>query len=123
MKKILIIDDEEDVLLVLGKRLTGAGYQVVKAKNGKEGIEMAKKEKPSLILLDILLPDIDGGEVGRLLKSYDKTANIPVIYLTCLYTKNDEKTLGHEMGANLFVAKPYNPDELLSIIKKQIDAA
>lgn len=123
MKKILIIDDEEDVLLVLGKRLSGAGYQVVKAKNGKEGIEMAKKELPSLILLDILLPDIDGGEVARLLKSSDKTAHIPVIYLTCLYTPNDEKRLGHEAGANFFVAKPYNPDELLNIIKKQIDAA
>lgn len=123
MKKILIIDDEEDVLLVLGKRLTGAGYQVVKAKNGKEGIEMAKKENPSLILLDILLPDIDGGEVGRLLKLSDKTANIPIIYLTCLYTKKDEKMQGHEMGANLFVAKPYNPDELLSIIKKQLEIA
>lgn len=120
MKKILLIDDEEDVLAILGKRLSGAGYQVVKAKSGQEGIDTAKRELPDLILLDILMPDMDGGEVWRILKEEEKTQYIPIIYLTCLYTKADERREGHETKTSFFVAKPYNPQELLNIIKEHV---
>lgn len=120
MKKILVIDDEKDVLDVLEKRLSVAGYRVIKADNGKEGIEKARSEAPDLILLDILMPDIDGGEAARILKEDSLTKDIPVIFLTCLYTKNDEVQSGHLSGANFFVAKPYNPEELLDIISRQI---
>ena len=120
MKKILIVDDEPDILEVLGKRLIDAGYQVIKAQNGEEAIEKAKSELPNLIILDIVMPDIDGGEVAEVLKEYEATKNIPVIYLTCLYTKKEEKEVGHLIKENFFVAKPYDATELLNIIRQNI---
>ena len=120
MKKILIVDDEVDVLEVLGKRLVNAGYQIVKAQSGSEAIEKAKKELPDLIVLDIVMEDMDGGEVARIIKEDKATEHIPVIFLTCLYTKKDEKQEGHMLKENFFLAKPYNPNEILDIIKKNI---
>lgn len=120
MRKILIIDDEEDILKVLEKRLGDAGYGVVKATSGKEGIEKAKEELPGLILLDILMPDMDGGEVAQALRDDPATKDIPVIFLSCLYTKNEEKQEGHKLGKNFFVAKPFEFNELLGIIDQNI---
>ena len=120
MKKVLIVDDEEDVLVVLGKRLYKAGYQVAKARSGHEGVEKAKKELPNLIILDILMPDMDGGEVIKVLKEDAATKDIPVIFLTCLYTKQDEKKEGHLVGKHLFIAKPYSSSELLNIVSEKI---
>lgn len=120
MKKVLIVDDEEDVLQVLSKRLQDAGFQVIKARNGKEGIEKAKQELPNLILLDIIMPDIDGGEVAEILKQDVMTKDIPVIFLTCLYTKREEKAEGHAIGENFFVAKPYDFKEVLDIVRQQM---
>lgn len=120
MKKILLVDDNEDVLEVLGKRLYNAGYQVIKAKSGREAIEKAKRELPNLIILDIFMPDIDGGDVAQSLKEDAAMKDIPVIFLTCLYTKQEEKREGHLIKENFFLAKPYNPNELLEIIRKTI---
>lgn len=120
MKKILIVDDEQDVLEVLGKRLLGAGYQVIKAQSGQEAITKAKNELPNLIVLDIIMPDMDGGKVAHILKECETTKDIPVIFLTCLYTKQDEKAKGHRAREGFFVAKPYNSTEMLDIIKKNI---
>lgn len=120
MKKVLIVDDEEDVLNVLGKRLSDAGYQVVRAKSGKEAIEKAKSDPPNLIILDIIMPDMDGGEVAGVLKEDQTTKDIPVVFLTCLYTKSEEEKEGHLMGKGFFVAKPYSSKELLEIVRKQI---
>ena len=119
-KKILVVDDEKDTLALLEKRLTVAGYVVIKADNGKDAISLAKTSKPDLILLDIMMPIMDGGEVAAILKNDPATKDIPVIFLTCLFTKTDEAQEGHTSGGNFFIAKPYNPQELLGEIKQQL---
>ena len=120
MKKVLIVDDEEDVLNVLTKRLSSEGYHVIKAVNGEEAIMKAKKEIPDLILLDVVMPGMDGGEVQHVLSEDDATKNIPILFLTCLLSKEDEKREGHISGNNFFIAKPYKPDELLNMVRDRI---
>ncbi len=120
-KKILIVDDEPDVLLLLGERLTKAGYSVIKAASGKETIELAGKKMPDLIILDIAMPGMDGSEVASTLRGDPKTKDIPILFLTCLFTKQEEKVCGHLLGQNFFIAKPYDVTDLLSEIEKSID--
>lgn len=119
-RKILVVDDEPDVLKVLEKRLSEAGYSVVMVSESKEALTKAKEEMPDLILLDILMPGIDGAEIGRRLKDDPKTKNIPVVFLTCLFTKEDEAAMGHAVGGNIFIAKPYDPQGLLKEIEKHL---
>jgi len=119
-KKILIVDDEPDVLLLLGERLAKAGYDVVKASGGQKAIESAHKESPDLIILDIAMPGMDGSEVANTLRAHPGTREIPIIFLTCLFTKQEEKACGHVLGQNFFIAKPYDVTELLSEIKARI---
>ena len=116
-KKILIVDDQKDVLKVLDKRLSGAGYLVIKAENGKDALLLAKAERPNLIVLDVIMPEMDGAETAAILKKDPETKDIPVIFLTCLFTEKDEKE-GHLVGGKYFVAKPYNPNEMLEIVSK-----
>lgn len=119
-KKILIVDDEADVLKVLDKRLTSAGYEVIQASNGREAIISAKKERPQLIILDILMPEMDGGDVANRLKNDPATKDIPVIFLTCLVRKEEEKNVEDVGAGRYFVAKPFNADELLAEIKEHL---
>ena len=119
-KKILIIDDEPDVLLVLGKRLTNAGYDVVKAASGQAGLNKAKAERPDLIILDMMMPEMNGDEVAQELAIDRLTQSIPVLFLTALFTKRDESTKGHAVGGQMFFAKPYDPEELLAEVKRRL---
>ncbi|MGE5280079.1 MAG: response regulator [Deltaproteobacteria bacterium] len=119
-KKILIVDDEPDVLMLLGERLSKAGYNVIKAAGGQEAIELAQSDSPDLIVLDIAMPGMDGSEVANTLRAQPATQGIPIIFLTCLFTKQEEKACGHVLGQNFFIAKPYDVDELLSEIKTRI---
>ena len=119
-KRILIVDDERDVLSVLGKGLTKRGYSVILADNGGDAIMLAKSEHPDLIVLDILMPGMDGTEVAGKLREDPKTKGIPVMFLTCLYTKGEERENGSTIGNNLMVAKPYDMEELLVGIEKII---
>ncbi len=119
-KKILVVDDERDVLTVVSKRLSDAGYFVITATNGKDAIWIAKKERPNLILLDIMMPDMDGGQVGYTLKNIPETKDIPVVFLTCLISKDEEKKGSNVIAGNYFIAKPYNPEDLLKEIGKHI---
>ncbi len=118
-KKILIVDDETITLRLLEKKLSDAGYLVLKADNGKDAIILAKKEHPNLIMLDIVMPGIDGGETGHILKNDPQTKDIPILFLTCL-VKKDEVKDGNLKGGNYFIAKPYNPDELLNEVGKHL---
>lgn len=120
-KVILAVDDEKDVLELLSKRLLSAGYDVITKTSGKAAIEAAKEEKPDLIILDILMPEMDGAQVAAVLHQDPETRNIPILFLTCLYTKREEKISGHEVGHNFFVAKPYDPVELLNEIARLIN--
>lgn len=120
-KKILIVDDEPDVLKLLGERLTKAGYDIIKASSGKEAIELAGKKKPNLVILDIAMPGMDGSETATILRNDPDTKNIPILFLTCLFTKQEEKVCGHLLGQNFFIAKPYDVAELLQEIGKRIN--
>ncbi|MFA5039372.1 MAG: response regulator [Candidatus Omnitrophota bacterium] len=119
-RKLLIVDDEPDVLKLLGERLSKAGYNVLKASSGKEAIEIANKKSPDLIILDIAMPGMDGSEVATILRAEEKTRDIPILFLTCLFTKQEEKVCGHLLGQNFFIAKPYDVQELLGEIDKRV---
>lgn len=109
--KILIVDDEMDMLLPLKMSLEIENYIVVEAYNGKEAIEKAKTELPDLILLDLMLPEIDGYEVCDQLRKGSSTKNIPIIMLTAKDAVR-EKVKGLETGAEDFITKPFNLKEL-----------
>ncbi len=117
-KKILIVDDEEDVLLMLEKRLTARGYFVITATNGKDALMLANIKDPDIIVLDILMPGMDGPEVAIRLKESPKTKDIPVMFLTCLYAKAEESEKGHLVGDKLIFAKPYDSEELTDTIER-----
>jgi len=118
MKKILVVDDEKDILSVLGKRLTAEGYFVLTANNGKDAVALAKSKSPDLIILDVVMPGMAGGEVAEKLKEDIRTKAIPVIFLTALLSRNEEYKEDHIIAGNITFAKPLDADELLSQIKK-----
>lgn len=116
-KRILIVDDEKDVLSVLERGLTEKGYSIIPADNGSDAIMLAKSEHPDLIVLDILMPGMDGTEVAAGLREDPKTEDIPVMFLTCLYPKEKEAERGNMIGAHLMFAKPYDIEEVLTAIE------
>ncbi|MDP3731409.1 MAG: response regulator [Candidatus Omnitrophota bacterium] len=118
-KKILIVDDEEHVLIILENRLVNAGYTVIKATNGGDAINLAKKEIPALIITDVSMPDIDGGGLTAALADDRTTKDIPILYLTALLRKEEEKERRVVLGRH-FIAKPYDPEELLREVAKLI---
>ena len=120
-KKILIVDDEKDTLLLLEKRLIAEGYSVLTADNGKDAITIAKSKSPDLIILDVLMPDMDGGEVAEKLKDSPRTKNIPIIFLTALFTRKEEYAKNHIVADNITFAKPFDPEELLDEIKMLVE--
>ncbi|MBN3039116.1 MAG: response regulator [Candidatus Omnitrophica bacterium] len=115
MSKILVIDDEPDIIKVLISRLQANGYEVVSATNGEEGLERFQKENPDLIVLDILMPQMDGYTFVKRLKKAD--GDIPIIVLTA---KSGMKDLFAIEGITDYVVKPFNADELLKKIEKNL---
>jgi DNA-binding response OmpR family regulator len=115
-KKILIVDDEQDILDVLKYRLEANDYEVLVASDGQDGLNKARSEKPDLIVLDLMLPKLDGYKVCRMLKFDENYKAIPIIIFTARAQKDDED-LGMEMGADAYVAKPFEPEVLLEKIK------
>lgn len=118
MSKILLVDDEKDILLTLTKRLVAQGYIVIPADNGYDAITLAKSKSPDLIILDVLMPGMDGGEVAEKLRNDPKTENIPVIFLTALLSKSEDCKEKHTIAHNITFAKPVDTEELLAEIKK-----
>ena len=119
-KKILVVDDDETALRLLEHHLSSAGYQVITANDGKEGVELVRGEKPNLVLLDIYMTTMGGAEAADILRRDPQTKDIPIIYLTGILTKDEEDQYGHEIGGNFFMAKPYDIQELLKEIQKRI---
>ena len=117
-KKILVVDDDKSLLLLLEKRLTGEGYSVITAENGYDAIALAKSDSPDLIILDLVMPGMEGSEVSAKLKEDPKTMNIPIIFLTALISKEQEERKKHVIANNIFVAKPFDAEDLLGQIKK-----
>ena len=116
-KRILIVEDELQMVDMVKMRLEANNYEVLVANDGKSGLEKAKKEKPDLIILDIMLPSMDGYKVCGLLKSDTRYNKIPVIMFTAKAQKEDEE-LGKEVGADAYIRKPFEPQVLLGKIKE-----
>ncbi|MDR0622039.1 MAG: response regulator [Deltaproteobacteria bacterium] len=114
--RILIVDDDELIHKLLGAILQKAGFECLDALSGPEGLEIAQKEKPELVILDIMMPDMDGFEVMRALKSNPITSTIPVIFLSGKF-HNREKAMARELGAADFMEKPFERSELLARVK------
>ena len=113
---ILVVDDEQDLLDLIEYNLKKEGYNVLKAENGIQGLEMAKEHKPNLVLLDIMMPKLDGIQVCEKMRANPDLKPIPVIFLTA---RSDEKTEveGLDIGADDFITKPISTTKLLSRIK------
>ena len=118
-EKILIIEDEKDIVKMLEYNLKKEGFVTVASRDGEAALAAARKELPDLILLDIMLPGMDGLEVCKSLKGDRKTARIPVIMLTAKSQESD-KIVGLELGADDYVTKPFSPRELIARIKAVI---
>jgi DNA-binding response OmpR family regulator len=116
-KKILIVDDEKDVLLLLEKGLIAEGYSVITADNGNDALVLARSERPDLIILDVLLPDVDGPEVNNKLKEKPETKDVPVIFLTGMFPEREEKVEGRVVAGKIMFEKPYDIEKLLTAIK------
>ena len=119
MKKILLIEDNKDVRENTAEILTLAQYNVLTAKNGKEGVEMAQKEKPDLIICDIMMPVLDGHGTLHLLSKNEETSSIPFIFLTAKAERSDFRK-GMEMGADDYLTKPFDDVELLNAIESRL---
>ena len=118
-KKILIVEDEVDLVAMLKVRLEAGGYDVIFAYDGQAGLDMAKKEKPNLILLDLMLPKIDGYQICGMLKQDKEYAHIPIVILSAR-AQESEIRLGKELGADEYITKPFEPSVLLAKIKELI---
>ena len=116
-KKILVVDDEKETLVYLTNILKRLHYEIVSATAGKEAVTLAKDLKPDLIILDIVLPDMDGGEVAFTLSKDPSTARIPIIFLTGILKKKEEAIV-KKTGSRYILAKPVAAQELLVMINK-----
>jgi two-component system alkaline phosphatase synthesis response regulator PhoP len=115
-EKILIVDDEKDIVKMLDYNLKKEGFRTISAYDGEDALDMAAREHPDLIVLDLMLPGVDGLEVCKALKKESKTASIPIIMLTAK-TQELDKVVGLELGADDYVTKPFSPRELIARIK------
>jgi len=113
---ILLIEDEENIIELVKYNLEKEGYGVLSALKGEEGLELARKKKPDLLILDLMLPEIDGFEICKILKQNSQTAYLPIIILTAKGEEAD-KIVGLELGADDYVTKPFSPRELVARVK------
>lgn len=121
-KRILSIEDEPAIQQTLKLRLEASGYEVLCAADGAEGLEMARNEKPDLIVLDLMLPKRDGHSICRLLKFDQRYRHIPILMLTARGLQKDRET-GTRMGADAYLTKPYESAELLATIERLLGDA
>jgi len=118
-KRILIVEDQEDNRAILRDVLSTAGYELIEATNGQEGVERAQQERPDLILMDIQLPVIDGYEATRRIKSDAALGAIPIIAVTS-YALSGDEAKARTAGCDGYVAKPFSPRELLAMLRKYL---
>jgi len=109
---VLVVDDERDIVELVRYNLAQAGYRVVSAADGRQAIDLARRERPDLIVLDLMLPVLPGAEVARILKQDEKTRGIPILMLTARGEEVD-RVVGFELGADDYVVKPFSPRELV----------
>ena len=119
MKKILIVDDEQDIVESLKFVLELAGYSCFCAFNGEDGLKMVKETLPDLIILDVMMPKINGFKISRLLKFDTKYKDIPIIMLTAR-SQAEDKLIGEETGVNEYITKPFDLDDVTSTVNKYL---
>ena len=119
MKKILVVDDEKDIVETLVFVLKQKGYECLVAYDGEEGLQMAKETEPDLIILDVMMPKINGYKICRLLKYDAKYKDIPIIMITAR-SQEDDKLIGEETGANEYITKPFEFQDVLEKVQKWI---
>jgi two-component system sensor histidine kinase/response regulator len=119
-KKVLIVDDSLTTRILNRVLVTNQGYQVVSAQNGKEALNLASSENPDLILMDVMMPDMDGVEVCRRLRKEEKTASIPIVLLS-FRTGEDSIRIGFDSGCTAYLKKPVQEAELLDTLKSYLE--
>lgn len=119
MKKVLVVEDHPDMRELLIWQMELMGFSAIPAKHGKEGVEKAVQEKPELILMDIMMPGMDGREAARLLRSHPETQGIPILAATALFRDADLKTC-IEAGCNDYIVKPFTFQELQGKVQEFI---
>lgn len=115
-KKILLVDDEENIVMMVKARLQGNGYDVIVAMDGQEALQKARTENPDLIILDVMLPKMDGFKVCRMLKSDESYKHIPIILFSAR-TQSSDLEIGRQQGADDYITKPFQPAFLLEKIQ------
>ncbi|MEI8350568.1 MAG: response regulator [Candidatus Omnitrophota bacterium] len=120
-KKILIVDDDAKMLRLLSDILSNEGFEVTTANNGNDGVRLAVEKIPDLIILDVMMPDKDGGQVGRELMENIKTKNIPLIFLSSLITEDDAGETGGKIAGVLYLSKSMNKKEFVKKIKEVLN--
>ena len=114
-KKILLVEDEPEFRLALRMRLEANGYAIIEADDGIKGLDAVRQQNPDLIILDVMLPRMNGFKLARLLKYSAKYKNVPLMMLTVMSQESDWK-MGRSVGADAYMTKPYQPQELLNTI-------
>ena len=118
-QRILVVDDDKEVVRLMRAYLEQAGYEVFVAYDGETAVHNLRREKPDLLLLDLMLPDRDGWDITRLVRSDSTLANIPIIMLTARVDTND-KIVGLEIGADDYITKPYDPREVVARVRARL---
>jgi len=118
-KRILVVEDQEDNRVILRDLLSTAGYELIEATNGQEGVELAHKERPDLILMDIQLPVIDGYEATRRIKGDAALGSIPIIAVTS-YALSGDEAKARMAGCDGYVTKPFSPRQLLAKVREYL---
>ncbi|MGB9612910.1 MAG: response regulator transcription factor [Candidatus Margulisiibacteriota bacterium] len=119
-KKILVVDDELDVTNLISLLLKSQGYKVIVATEGRQALDLARREIPDLIILDIMLPGLDGYKIARMLKFDENYSHIPIIMLTAKVQEKD-KQIGLETGADEYLTKPFDTGFLLAKVKEILE--
>ena len=120
-KKILVVDDEKDIVETLSFMMRARGYEVIEAYDGEEGLKLAKEQSPDLMILDVMMPKINGYKIARLLKYDSKYKHIPIIMVTARGQDSD-KLIGEETGADEYITKPFEFEEALDCVNKYLEA-
>ena len=118
LKKILVVDDEKEALAYLSNILKSANYEVISTTKGKEAVGLVQNQKPDLILLDIVIPDMSGGEIARTLSEIPSTCKIPIIFLSGLNTPEDVQIIREKTGDYHILSKPTSPEEVLATVTR-----
>ena len=117
-KTVMIVDDEPDLLKVMSFGLKMAGYKAITCSNSEQAVELINKEKPDLVLLDLLMPKMSGEDICKIVKSDQKLKHIPVVFLTAILCETKEKI--ESIGADGYLEKPFEPEKLMEKIKELI---